>query len=648
MSVLAIGDKIKDRYLIEAEIGQGGMSVVYRAHDPNVGRDVAIKIMHRFLADQEDARERFRREAKALGLLDHHPHIVFVHDSSNEEDELSFIVSELVKGTTLAAWLGSKALAVPEAAYILAQPIVDALRYAHEKNIIHRDLKPENVLVGHDGSLKLTDFGIARVLGATTMTVTGTLLGSPAYMAPEYIDGEETNPRTDIFSFGAMLYQMVTGKLPFTGTTPHGLLKKIASGEYDPPQLHNPAISDHLAGVIKRCLALNPKDRFESAQELWETFQEEIDRLDIKTVAPLKELIYDREKVYGELETHLVSTYFRLGKEALAKRNRRQDLRDFDRVLGIQPDQKEVRRLLRRMARRTMAFRSIRVGLLGITGAAALSVALGLFLLRPPAPKEDPATQPVTIVAVEGTPQALTPIDPAMMPKNINVALVLHGQGKLSIDGKLHSESASGNISILLPPGEHEASFENTHGTVTQIFTVPKRGPMTALELGKNAPSETPSKPTLIKKRMVQFRPAGAWVNAEVDGKMMIENAMKTFSLELGYGEHLLRFSNDKALPQEMKIQVSDTEPPKVLVIRLEPRPANLWVDGAENGSLVEVAGMRRLINEKTRGEPIRVELPQWGDRSFDVVIKDSSGKIILSERVSFRPGGERRLAVNP
>ncbi|MEO0814675.1 MAG: serine/threonine-protein kinase, partial [Myxococcota bacterium] len=165
------------KYAIDGEVGHGGMSVVYRARDIDLKRDVAVKVMHTFLAEQAEARERFHREAIAVARL-RHRHIIEVYDYSGEEATHSYIVQELVEGSSLAEFLNATPLREPELALILARPIADALAHAHESGVVHRDLKPENILVGQNGALKLTDFGIARMLDNQTLTVTGTLLGS--------------------------------------------------------------------------------------------------------------------------------------------------------------------------------------------------------------------------------------------------------------------------------------------------------------------------------------------------------------------------------------------------------------------------------------------------------------------------------------
>jgi len=253
MPSVTIGAKL-GRYKIESVLGKGGMSVVYRATDPKLQRTVAIKVMHDYLAQNQDAKIRFHREALAVAQLQH-PNIIKVLDYADEETEKLFIVMELVDGYALSEVAAAPgAFSPPEFALLLARPIADALNHAHEAGIIHRDLKPENILIGHNGAVKLTDFGIARMIDKQTMTMTGTLLGSPAFMAPEYIQGDPTDHRADIFSFGAMLYQLTTGKLPFTGETPAALLLSITRGQFEPVAKLNGTIHSNIARIIHRCM----------------------------------------------------------------------------------------------------------------------------------------------------------------------------------------------------------------------------------------------------------------------------------------------------------------------------------------------------------------------------------------------------------
>ena len=245
---------LPSRYRIIEEVGQGGMAVVYRARDEKLSREVAVKVLHAHLLAEPESKARLQREARAVAKLNHDG-ILQVFDYSGEGDASSYIVTEFIDGQTLKQFLANRKLPVPELAALIVIAMGEALCHAHSLGILHRDVKPENVMVRKDGALKLMDFGVAQVVDLERMTVTGQILGSPAYMAPEVLDGRTLDFRSDVFSVGVMLYQMVTGVLPFTGKNPHEVLRRVSEGRFADPRTVNRLVSDQLARVIARALA---------------------------------------------------------------------------------------------------------------------------------------------------------------------------------------------------------------------------------------------------------------------------------------------------------------------------------------------------------------------------------------------------------
>ena len=225
---------ISERYVLEEEVGRGGMAVVYRAHDRALNRVVAVKVLHGHLQTQRESRARLTREAQAVAKL-HHPNIVEIFDYSGEDAETAFIVTELIDGETLETFLLRRRLELPETALLLVAPICEALAHAHAVGIVHRDIKPGNVMIRADGTVKLMDFGIAQVLDAQGLTMTGTLLGSPAHMSPEHIEGRPLDARADVFSLGTLLYLAAVGELPFQGRNPHALMRALLECDVRPP-----------------------------------------------------------------------------------------------------------------------------------------------------------------------------------------------------------------------------------------------------------------------------------------------------------------------------------------------------------------------------------------------------------------------------
>src|SRR5882724_9318150 len=253
--------KIPERYRLLREVGQGGMAVVYRAIDETLKREVAIKILHQHLASEPESKARLEREAQSVAKL-HHENILEIFDYSGRDSPSSYIVTEFIDGQTLKELLAARPFGYPEIAALVAVEICGALAHAHSVGIIHRDVKPENVMIRKDGVLKLMDFGIAQVIDLQRMTVTGQLLGSPAYMAPELIEGKPLDFRTDVFSVGIILYQLSTGALPFSGKNPHEVLRRITEGKFPDPRTVDRRVSDALARIIARALARKPDDRY--------------------------------------------------------------------------------------------------------------------------------------------------------------------------------------------------------------------------------------------------------------------------------------------------------------------------------------------------------------------------------------------------
>jgi serine/threonine-protein kinase len=237
------------------------MAIVYRASDSTLKREVAIKILHQHLSAEPESKARLEREAQAVAKL-RHENILEIFDYSGTDSHSSYIVTEFIDGPTLKQWLNDHAIAHPEVAALIAAEVGGALVHAHGAGIIHRDIKPENVMIRKDGLLKLMDFGIAQVVDLQRMTVTGQLLGSPAYMAPELIEGKPLDFRTDVFSIGIMLYQLATGRLPFSGKNPHEVLRRIGEGRFPDPRTINRQIGDGLNRIIAHALARNPDDRY--------------------------------------------------------------------------------------------------------------------------------------------------------------------------------------------------------------------------------------------------------------------------------------------------------------------------------------------------------------------------------------------------
>jgi eukaryotic-like serine/threonine-protein kinase len=264
MRQLQDGAVIDDRYEITAHLGSGGMAEVYCATDTQLGRNVALKVLHeRFAADEEFV-ERFKREASsAAGLA--HQHVVGVYDRG-EWEGTSYIAMEFVSGRTLKQVVLQEGPLDPQRAVDLTVQILRAARFAHRRGIIHRDFKPQNVIVDDEGRAKVTDFGIARA-GASDMTQTGSILGTAQYLSPEQAQGHAVGARSDLYSIGIILYELLTGRVPFEADSAVTIALKQVSEAPVPPSEHNPRVTPELEAVVLRALAKEPRERFADADE---------------------------------------------------------------------------------------------------------------------------------------------------------------------------------------------------------------------------------------------------------------------------------------------------------------------------------------------------------------------------------------------
>lgn len=262
---MAIPEKL-GKYELRREIGKGAMGVVYEGFDPFIQRIVAIKTIQKSLVEQsemEEAFARFRREAQAAGRLSH-PKIVAIYDYG-EEGDLAYIAMEYVAGTELKEYLDTgERLAVGDCLHIMLQ-LLDALDYSHSRGVVHRDIKPANILITAEGDIKIADFGIAKI-DSSHLTQAGMVLGTPTYMSPEQFMGKEVDGRSDLYSAGVTLYQMLTGERPFTGS-PITIMNKVLHQLPTPPSHFNPHVSAELDKAVLRSMAKTPEERFQNAAE---------------------------------------------------------------------------------------------------------------------------------------------------------------------------------------------------------------------------------------------------------------------------------------------------------------------------------------------------------------------------------------------
>ncbi len=264
--------KIVGTYKIVSELGEGGVGTVYRGVDTMLDREVAIKVLRPELVSNNAVVERFRSEAVTLAKLNH-PNIATLFSLFRQGDEL-FMILEFVRGETVEDILQRRgAIPVDEAIPFFCQAL-NGLNYAHKLNIIHRDIKPSNMILTNDNVLKILDFGIARLLGSSRMTKVGNIIGTLEYMSPEQVRGEETDARSDIYGLGIMLYEILTGRLPFVSDNEFVLMKAHTEEIAVSPRSLNPNIPSEIEAVIVKAIAKNPSERFQNANEFLQTLLE--------------------------------------------------------------------------------------------------------------------------------------------------------------------------------------------------------------------------------------------------------------------------------------------------------------------------------------------------------------------------------------
>ena len=385
------------KYDVLEEIGHGGMATVYRAHDRRLARDVAIKIIHPHLRDSPEIAHRFFMEAKAVAKL-RHPNIVEVYDVSREDETEQYLVVELVRGLTLRKLLQKHGTLPPEVAAGLALELLNALAHAHKAGVIHRDIKPENVLIEHlplspapDADkgeklkatsglagdcvrVKLADFGIAKLLDAQGVTSTGQVLGSPAHMAPEQIEGGNINARSDVFGLGVLLYEAMVGHLPFEGNNPAQVLRRVLDGIYSPAERERPTVGKIWSQMLDQALAREPEARFAGAVSMRDAVRSELDRLGFGSPREELERWCDAPSLYAEQHTkRMLKTLCDRASETRKKGDLLAAANDYNRALAYAPNDATLLKLVGRMHQAEKRTRLLKTG----GRIAAIALALG-------------------------------------------------------------------------------------------------------------------------------------------------------------------------------------------------------------------------------------------------------------------------------
>ena len=455
------GTPVLEKYDLLEEIGHGGMATVYRAKDKRLGREVAVKIIHKHLRENSEVATRFVAEARAAAKL-RHPNIVEVYDVSADDDRYRFLVVELIRGTTLRKILQEHRDMPAEIGAAIVAEICEGLTHAHDAGIIHRDIKPENVLIelpaGCKGSqlgpgdgpekpsapptesgveaaprerrsepdrpsrrsrqparvvIKITDFGIAKMLDAQGVTATGQVLGSPAHMAPEQIEGGEVDARTDVFALGVLMYEALVGHLPFEGKNPAQVLRKVLDARFAPPEAERASVGARWARIITGALARELEQRTASPAVLAEQIREELSALGITDpAAELLAYFRDPTGYPAALGERIVPALLARGEAARKRGDSPSAAADFNRALALRPsDLTILKRITSLSASRSRRALMRRVGLIAATSVALGVASFGIVRYARERPASADPT-PGTTLAATAEPPLDDPEDP--------------------------------------------------------------------------------------------------------------------------------------------------------------------------------------------------------------------------------------------
>ena len=659
-----------DRYEVHEELGRGGMSVVYRGLDTSLERVVAIKVLHDHLTEDQQARDRLHREAVAVAKLQHQ-NIIEVFDFSTGGSGPAYIVMEYVEGQALAEVLQRVTFTrAPEEGLYFLRRMLCALEHAHENGVIHRDLKPENVLLSDDGKIKLTDFGIARLVDGNAMTLTGTLLGSPGYMAPEYIEAKPTDHRVDIFAFGVLLYRSLTGTSPFQGESPASVLLKITKGDFRAANELNPSIHPQIADLIAKCLASNPADRFRTAKELKETVDRLLghagipsDLLEQETLLPPS----PQEPSPNFSTARLSRAYLEAFESALTARNRALAHAHADRLLGLDPGLSETLtgRLSalgeeKRRSRFPLVFGiliavcAIGMGIAGTLVTAPPEPTLSQTVATPSPENAVPLTVEVKCTSDEKLEVQLDDSGSWFSPTELGNQRVTPGTHKLvlrigkdieehAVEVDSEGQATPGIVSCrsaVIPPPPEPTMNEPTVQASKPTGPPPKTNAASGVQASERIDTSTttpqPAKPQSFE---VKFRTGGAWVDVEVDGKKVKESQLGVFTVNLLEGKRSVRFLNPLAKPLEMNLTVNDSLGERPILIRLSPLDARLAFTGFPSKTVVQFKGKASLLKADGTDAPISVSFPENKGRLIETVrIIFPDGKVETQE-VELKPG---------
>ena len=611
------------KYDVIEEIGHGGMATVYRAKDRRLGREVAVKVIHPHLRESQEVAHRFVVEAQAVAKL-RHPNIVEVFDVSAEDEAEKYLVVELLRGSTLRRLIKDHGPLPPEIAIAIAMDVLSGLEHAHQEGVVHRDVKPENVLIEARSSrksdpeaeqpesstvnalrvdtspstgdkrvlVKLTDFGIAKLLDAQGVTSTGQVLGSPAHMAPEQIEGGAVDARSDVFGVGVMLYESVVGHLPFEGQNPAQVLRRVLDGQYPPADLERPTVGKRLSTILDKALAHDAADRYESTAAMRDALVAELKRLGIRTPSLELESFFEDPDAYVVAHNKRIITRLCELAQTARKEGRSLDAaNDYNRALAYAPEDPQLLRIVARMQRDEARARMLRRA--GPLALATVVVGVAAFYLTQTLKHR---SQPTGLE----TPSA-TVADSASVAASASV-----------------TASASGAASVTTP-----ATISRTVPITPSVIV-----PVIATN---NSGAITDRKVTLTLTP-----PAG--VTVQIDGKEP-QSVASGDALTLDSREHTLRFGcvKDACEPQSKPIAAGKGN--EAVSVELRIKDATVVVEASDPNTTYGIEEYPTMLIKP--GTPVRISVRGYSGNWITVLDRANPSR---KQKVDLRPGQQTKL----
>jgi tRNA A-37 threonylcarbamoyl transferase component Bud32 len=660
MGVVVISERIRvpPRYRLLEEVGQGGMAIVYRAQDESLKREVAVKVLHPHLSAEPESKARLEREARAVAKLKH-DNILEIFDYSGSDADSAYIVTEFIEGQTLKQFLSSKSIRHPEVAALITVELGNALSHAHGLGIIHRDIKPENVMIRNDGLLKLMDFGIAQILDLERMTVTGQLLGSPAYMAPELVEGRPLDVRTDVFSVGVLLYQMATGALPFSGKNPHEVLRRITEGRFPDARGLNRLCSAGLCRVLARALARDPADRYPQMQALVTDLRQYLEQAGL--TEPRDELgqyFRDPDGYEAALPARMTPALTASAERHLAARAAGAAIECWNRVLAYAPEDMAVLGALRRLEGRN---RRRVIGLYAFVGLGVVGLLAGIggVLLHVLAGPTPPPLMPAHAAAVD--PKAASspgPSGPAASrrptPARVGSA---SGAGTTSESRSATTRAGRLRAGATAAAGSGPPEDTGTGAIATTATDSPggetAANPSLPKPAGESSPQSTPPG-TDRPVRTFTLGPTPQNVDVYLDGERQFSYDTDHLSLQVPVsGNHVIEFRSPSGCCFVERIEVGPDRPlppDNIIARKLKWKPARLVVTTAP-----EAAKARIMVRDPEHpgrgtvvapGEEVNVPFYPTDEGQKEVEISADSAAGFGAQRVMVRAGQRKNIVL--